>query len=152
LVGFTQAEVFYQRDARYAGKGNYNRYLGSFKIGFNGVFGFSTFPLQLMMWTGFAIALLSVLAILIVVGLKIWRGDDYPMGIPTVTVLVLFIGGVQLAGIGVLGEYVGRVYDEVRRRPMYIVDRAINLAVREPRGPRSGETSTIPEMSHELET
>ena len=61
------------------------------------------------------------------------------MGIPTITVLVLFIGGVQLAAVGVLGEYVGRIYEEVRRRPPYIVDRAVNVAVRAPRGPRSGK-------------
>ena len=70
--------------------------------------------------------------------MKLWHGDDYPMGIPTITVLVLFIGGVQLAAIGMLGEYVGRIYDEVRRRPLYIVERAVNAAVRDPRGPRSG--------------
>jgi dolichol-phosphate mannosyltransferase len=91
-----------------------------------------------MMWAGFAIAMLSALAILIVLGLKIAHGDEYPMGIPTITVLILFIGGVQLAAIGVLGEYVGRIYDEVRRRPIYIVERAVNVAVRDPRGPRSG--------------
>ena len=56
LVGFPQTEVMYERDARHAGAGNYNRYLGSLKIGFNGIFGFSTFPLQLMMWVGFSIA------------------------------------------------------------------------------------------------
>ena len=138
LVGFSQTEVMYERDARHAGAGNYNRYLGSLKIGFNGVFGFSTFPLQLMMWVGFSIAALSAFAIFVVIALKIALGDEYPMGIPTVTVLVLFIGGVQLAAVGVLGEYIGRIYDEVRRRPPYIVDRAINLTVRDPRGPRSG--------------
>ena len=138
LVGFSQTEVTYERDARHAGAGNYNRYLGSLKIGFNGIFGFSTFPLQVMMWTGFSIAALSALAILVVIALKIAQGDEYPMGIPTITVLVLFIGGVQLAAVGVLGEYIGRIYDEVRRRPPYIVDRAINVAVRDPRGPRSG--------------
>ena len=138
LVGFSQTEVTYERNARHAGAGNYNRYLGSLKIGFNGIFGFSTFPLQVMMWTGFSIAALSALAILVVIALKIAQGDEYPMGIPTITVLVLFIGGVQLAAVGVLGEYIGRIYDEVRRRPPYIVDRAINVAVRDPRGPRSG--------------
>ncbi len=138
LVGFPQAEVLYERDARQAGTGKYNRYLGSLKIGFNGIFGFSTFPLQIMMWAGFTIAMLSALAILVVVALKIWQGDEYPMGIPTVTVLVLFIGGVQLAAVGVLGEYVGRIYDEVRQRPMYIVERAVNVTVRDPHGPRSG--------------
>jgi glycosyltransferase involved in cell wall biosynthesis len=138
LVGFSQTEVVYERDARHAGAGNYNRYLGSLKIGFNGVFGFSTFPLQVMMWAGFSIATLSALAILVVIALKIVEGDEYPMGIPTITILVLFIGGVQLAAVGVLGEYIGRIYDEVRRRPLYIVDRAINVAVRDPRGPKSG--------------
>ena len=81
LVGFSQTEVLYARDARHAGPGNDSRYLGSLKIGFNGIFGFSTFPLQLMMWTGFAIATLSVLAIVVVVVLKIWLGSAYPMGI-----------------------------------------------------------------------
>jgi glycosyltransferase involved in cell wall biosynthesis len=138
LVGFPQTEVLYERDARHAGAGNYNRYLGSLKIGFNGIFGFSTFPLQMMMWTGFTIAALSAFAILVVTGLKIWFGDEYPMGIPTITVLVLFIGGVQLAAVGVLGEYIGRIYDEVRRRPLYIVEQAVNLDLRDPRGPRSG--------------
>lgn len=143
LVGFSQAEIMYDRDARHAGAGNYNRYLGSLKIGFNGIFGFSTFPLQLMMWTGFAIAALSAFAIFVVIVLKIIEGDEYPLGIPTITVLILFIGGVQLAAIGVLGEYIGRIYDEVRRRPPYIVDKAVNLVVRDPRGPRTG----IPQRS-----
>lgn len=142
LVGFRQTEVLYERDARFAGAGNYNRYLGSLKIGFNGIIGFSAFPLQIMMWSGFAIALLSAMAIPVVVALKLYWGDEYPVGLPTVTVVVLFLGGVQLASIGLLGEYVGRTYDEVRRRPMYIVDRAINVAVRDPRGPRSGGNST----------
>jgi len=141
VVGFPQAEVRYQRAPRHAGAGNYNRYLGSLKIGFNGIFGFSTFPLQLMMWTGFAIALASAFAILVVFGMKVWHGNEYPMGIPTITVLVLFIGGVQLAAVGVLGEYIGRIYDEVRRRPPYIIDQAVNMPVRDPRGPRSGDRS-----------
>ena len=143
LVGFRQTALEYQRDARLVGQGNYNRYLGSLKIGFNGLFGFSTFPLQFMMWTGFGIALLSVLGIFIVVALKVAYGDDYPLGIPTITVLVLFIGGVQLAAVGVLGEYIGRIYDEVRERPLYVVDRAFKLAVRDPRGPSSGGRPAI---------
>jgi glycosyltransferase involved in cell wall biosynthesis len=136
LVGFPQAQVVYARDERHAGVGNYNRVFGSLKIGFNGVFGFSTVPLQMMLWAGFAIAALSASAIFVVIGLKIIRGADYPLGIPTITVLVLFMGGVQLAAIGVLGEYIGRIYEEVRRRPLYIIQRAYNLALRQPRGPR----------------
>ena len=148
LVGFQQTAVNYQRDARLIGQGNYNRYLGSLKIGLNGLFGFSTFPLQFMMWTGFGIALLSVLGILFVVALKIVYGDDYPLGIPTITVLVLFIGGVQLTAVGVLGEYVGRIYDEVRQRPLYVVDRALNVPVRDPRGPMSGGRRVSDQMAN----
>jgi dolichol-phosphate mannosyltransferase len=147
LVGFSQTEVLYERDARQAGTGNYNRYLGSLKIGFNGIFGFSTVPLKMMMWTGFTIAVTSTLAIFIVIAMKIWHGDEYPMGIPTITILVLFIGGVQLTALGVLGEYVGRIYDEVRRRPLYIVERAVNAAVRDARGPRSGMGDILHEGS-----
>jgi dolichol-phosphate mannosyltransferase len=142
LVGYPQTEVLYERNARQIGAGNYNRYLGSLKVGFNGIFGFSTFPLQIMMWSGFVIALLSTIAILTVVALKIWFGSEYPMGVPTVMVLVLFIGGVQLASVGVLGEYIGRIYDEVRRRPQFIIDRAVNMQVKDPRGPRSGQWNT----------
>src|ERR1700722_3948068 len=138
MVGFRQTEVTYVRDERHEGQGHYNRYIGSLKIGFNGIIGFSPVPLQFMMWTGFGIATCSAVAIFIVIALKIIKGNQYPMGLPTVTVLVLFMGGVQLAAIGLLGEYMGRTYDEVRRRPMYIIDRAVNIAVRDARGPRSG--------------
>jgi dolichol-phosphate mannosyltransferase len=143
LVGFRQGEVIYKRDARLSGAGNYNRYLGSLKIGFNGIIGFSTKPLQIMMWTGFVIALLSLIGIATVFALKIIQGDAFPMGVPTITVLVLFMGGVQLAAVGVLGEYIGRIYEEVRRRPPYIVDRAANLPVIDPRGPRSALSASL---------
>ena len=139
LVGFPQTEVLYKRDARHVGAGNYNRYLGSLKIGLNGIIGFSRFPLQIMMWAGFLISLFSAVIIFVVTAIKIFFEDAYVLGVPTIIVLVLFLGGVQLASIGLLGEYVGRVYDEVRNRPLYIVDKAFNLAVRDPRGPRSGE-------------
>lgn len=148
LVGFPQTEVLYERHARFSGAGNYNRYLGSLKIGFNGVFGFSKVPLQMMMWTGFLTAAFSILAIIYVIALKLWLGDDYPLGIPTVTVLVLLIGGVQLAGIGVLGEYIGRIYDDVRQRPLFIVDRAVNARVREPRGAGSGSPQSSAGLPH----
>ncbi len=138
LVGFRQTFVEYERDARHSGDGNYNRYLGSLKIGFNGVFGFSTFPLSFLLWLGFGILLFSLLAIVYMIVIKLVIGIDYPLGVPTITVLVLFLGGVQLMAVGVLGEYIGRIYDEVRRRPLFIVDRAFNAAVRDRRGPDSG--------------
>jgi len=148
LVGFPQSEVVYHRDARHSGAGNYNRYLGSLKIGFNGVFGFSTFPLQAMIWTGFAIAAISALIAIGVIIAKLVVGADYPMGIPTITVLVLFMGGVQLTAIGVLGEYIGRIYEEVRQRPLYIVERTLNVNVRSRTGRarRAGDYSASADL------
>jgi dolichol-phosphate mannosyltransferase len=129
LVGFRQAAVLYDRDPRHAGTGNYNRHLGSLKIGLNGVIGFSTMPLSFLLWLGLAIAGFSLVLIVAMAIAKLIFLADYPLGIPTITVLVLFLGGVQLIGIGILGEYLGRVYEEVRRRPRYIVDRVCNLHV-----------------------
>jgi glycosyltransferase involved in cell wall biosynthesis len=144
LVGFPQTEILFARAARNVGAGNYNRYIGSIKIGFDGIFGFSTAPLRTMVWTGFAIAALSAVAILVMLFLKIWHGSEYyPMGIPTITILILFMGGVQLTAVGVLGEYIGRIYDEVRRRPLYIIEHAVNCDVRDARGPNTGGTIAL---------
>jgi glycosyltransferase involved in cell wall biosynthesis len=143
LVGYRQTAIEYHRDPRLAGTGKYNRYLGSLKIAFNGLFGFSTTPLQVSLWTGVSIAVISVLLILYILFTKLVLDQDYPLGIPTITVLVLFIGGVQLISVGIIGEYIGRIYDEVRRRPHYIVERAQNVAVRDRRGPNSGNHQSV---------
>jgi polyisoprenyl-phosphate glycosyltransferase len=134
FVGFPQGQFEYDRDARFSGHGKYNRYIGSIHIGFNGLFGFSTIPLQAMIWCGCVLALISALGVVVMFVLKIMKGDEYPMGIPTITILLLFLGGVQLVSTGIIGEYIGRIYEEVRARPQYIVDRAIGLEVRSPRG------------------
>jgi len=129
VVGFRQSFVEFDRDSRLKGSGKYNRYLGSIKIGLNGVFGFSTFPLSVVMWFGFWLAFLCVIAVGIIFFTKFALGQNYPLGIPTITVLVLFLGGVQMIAIGIVGEYVGRVYDEVRHRPHYIVEEAVNVDI-----------------------
>lgn len=138
LVGFKQTFVDYDRQPRLSGTGNYNRLTGSFKIGFNGLFGFSSYPLSLMLWSGFIMAGLSTLLIISTIASKFLLHKNYPLGIPTVTILVLLMGGVQLMSIGILGEYIGRIYDEVRRRPMYIIDQAFNVNVQNSRGPNKG--------------
>jgi len=147
LVGFPQSEVLYHRDARARGISKYNRLIGTIRYQINGIFCFTTLPLRMMMWVGFAIALLSGVGIFVTIALKIIQGNKYPIGVPTIIVLVLFIGGVQLTAVGVIGEYIGRIYDEVRRRPMYIVERAINVTVRDPRGPNSGQAERRNEIS-----
>ena len=119
-AGFRQSHVDYDRDERACGAGKYNRFLGSMRIALNGVIGFSSMPLSAMMWGGTLVALVSGLAALsaILTGASGWA---------PVSLTVLFVGGVQLAGIGLLGEYVGRIYEEVRQRPRYIIERAVNV-------------------------
>ncbi len=132
FVGFPHSFIEYDRDARAYGKGNYNRYLGSLKIGFNGLIGFSNFMLNAMLLTGLAItAGCFMLAAGIVISRFVFE-VDYPVGTPTIIILILFMGGVQLISVGVLGQYVGRVYDEVKGRPPFIVDRAVNLSALTP--------------------
>ena len=126
VVGFNQCIIPFDRPARFAGDTNYNRFLGSLRIGFNGVFGFSSYALTLSTMAGFSIAGVSFLLGLIYLILKL-GGHNFPIGNPTIVILVLFMGGIQLISIGILGEYIGRIYEEVRQRPKYIVDRVEGL-------------------------
>jgi glycosyltransferase involved in cell wall biosynthesis len=126
FVGFNQTFVEFDRQERVAGGSNYPRYFGSIKIGLNGIIGFSTALLTATLFAGIAIAAAALLIGAYVVVMKLGFHEDYPLGFPTITLLVALLGGVQLVAIGILGEYVGRVYDEVKGRPAYIVDRFFN--------------------------
>jgi glycosyltransferase involved in cell wall biosynthesis len=121
LVGFRQTAILFDRPPRFSGQGNYNRFLGSLRIGFNGLFCFSNYALTLSTQAGFVIALCSFLLGLAYAVLKIF-GFPFPLGNPTIVILVLFLGGVQLISIGILGEYMGRIYEEVKQRPRFIID------------------------------
>ncbi|MEE8573921.1 MAG: glycosyltransferase family 2 protein [Thermodesulfobacteriota bacterium] len=125
-VGFKQASILYDRDERAHGKGNYNRFTGSFKIGLNGLISFSTRPLQLMSVAGMFVAGFSFLLGAWYVFQKV-VGFDVTPGLSTTVLVVTFFAGVQLFSLGLMGEYIGRIYDEVKRRPMYIIDRKINM-------------------------
>ena len=126
FVGFKQAFVEYDREKRFAGKGKYNKFSGSLKIGFNGLIGFSSKPLFFMSVSGFLIALLSFLLGFWCVIQKITDINLTP-GLTTTVILISFFAGIQLLGLGLLGEYVGRIYDEVKKRPKYILDKKINF-------------------------
>lgn len=129
-VGFKQSFIEYDRDERYAGKGNYNRFTGSLKIGLNGLISFSSRPLFMMSLAGFALAGLSFLLGAWYVFQKL-AGIDLTPGLSTTVLVVSFFAGVQLLGLGLIGEYVGRIYDEVKRRPLYILDRQVNFGKQE---------------------
>jgi glycosyltransferase involved in cell wall biosynthesis len=123
VVGFRQTSVLFDRPKRFEGKGNYNRFLGSLRIGFNGIFCFSTYALTLSTMLGFVIAGFSFLLMAIYLFYKI-MGWEILWGNPTLVILISFLGGIQLISVGILGEYIGRIYEEVRQRPRFIVDRA----------------------------
>jgi polyisoprenyl-phosphate glycosyltransferase len=127
FVGFKQAAVVYSRDARLTGTGNYNRLIGSLRIGVNGLVGFSSRPLQVMSMAGFVVAAISFLIGIWYVVQKI-AGFSITPGLPTTVLVVSFFSGVQLLALGVVGEYIGRIYDETKRRPMYIVDKKVNFS------------------------
>ena len=126
FVGYSQSYIEYDRDERHAGKSKYNKFLGSLKIGLNGLIGFSSRPLFLTSVLGFIIALLSFI-------LGVWylfqkiSGINLTPGLTTTVILISFFAGVQLLGLGLIGEYVGRIYDEVKKRPKYILDKKINF-------------------------
>jgi len=118
-VGFKQIAVYYDRDPRKLGQTNWN-YWKLWNFAIDGVTSFSRMPLQVWSYAGLAIALLAM-------GYGCWMvlrtllfGIDLP-GYASLMTAVLFLGGVQLIGMGVLGEYLGRIFEEVKRRPLYLV-------------------------------
>ena len=118
-VGFRQVGVPYTRAARFAGVTKYP-FKKMLKLALNAITGFSYFPLQLATYVGFVAAGLSILAIPVVIGMRL-TGYSAFLGQATTLIAVLFLGGVQLLSLGVLGEYIGRLYDEAKGRPLYIV-------------------------------
>ena len=118
-VGFRQTGVPYRRAARFAGQTKYPL-RKMLKFAFDAITSFSYLPLQLATYLGFAAALLSILAIPVVIILR-QSGMQAFLGQATTLIAVLFLGGVQLISLGILGEYIGRLYDEAKGRPLYIL-------------------------------
>jgi dolichol-phosphate mannosyltransferase len=125
-VGFRQTGVSYVREERYAGVTHYP-FRKMFKFALDAITGFSYAPLQMATYLGFAIAALSALAALLVVYARLFMGATPFYGQATTLVAVLFLGGVQLITLGIIGEYLGRIYDEVKGRPLYIVREALGF-------------------------
>ena len=118
-VGFKQATVFYDRHPRFAGKTKWN-YWRLWNFAIDGIVSFSSAPLKVSSYLGLFIALMAfVYALFLVVRTAIY-GIDLP-GYASLMVVVLFLGGIQLITLGVIGEYLGRIYAETKGRPLYIV-------------------------------
>ena len=119
-VGYRQIGVPYDRKERFAGITKYT-FKKMLKFALNAITGFSYFPLQLATYIGFIAAGLSILAIPVVAVLRLTSSAAF-LGQATTLVAVLFLGGVQLICLGILGEYIGRIYDEVKGRPLYVLN------------------------------
>jgi glycosyltransferase involved in cell wall biosynthesis len=118
-VGFNIAYVEYSRPRRIAGKTKFN-FWKLWNLALEGITSFSTLPLRIFMYFGFIVSTLSVLFAIFILVRVIIYGIDVP-GYASLIIAITFIGGLQLLGIGVLGEYLGRTYIESKRRPLYIV-------------------------------
>jgi glycosyltransferase involved in cell wall biosynthesis len=139
-IGFTSAAVSYERDARHAGETKYTL-SKMLRFSLDAIASFSHLPLQAATVLGFIFSLVAFMAIPVVLLLKIL--GSYLPGFSTITVVILLLGGIQLIAVGIIGEYVGRIYDEVKRRPLYLVRERRNIADHEapdPAAPEHAET------------
>lgn len=141
-VGFRQIGVNYRRAARYGGVTKYP-FRKMVRLALNAITSFSYFPLQVATYAGFFCAGIAILAIPVVVYLRM-NGIPQLTGQATTLIAVLFLGGVQLISLGILGEYIGRLYDEAKGRPLYIVRTAPQEAV----PPMQGKEVALSEEGH----
>jgi dolichol-phosphate mannosyltransferase len=121
-VGFRQIGIEYERAERYAGETKYPL-RKMIRLATSAITGFSHVPLQLATIVGFILATVSLIGIVLTIILRL-SGSSFFLGQATTLVSVLFLGGVQLIFLGIIGEYLGRIYDEVKQRPLYIISRA----------------------------
>lgn len=126
-VGYRQTGIPYERDERKAGRSKYSQLTGSLRIGLNGIVAFSSRPLTLATVMGFLSAGISLLIGLLYVGGKLLFGASMETGMAPIFLMVTFLGGIQLISLGIMGEYIGRIYEEVRDRPKYMIARQVNF-------------------------
>ncbi len=120
-IGFPQKSIGYERDARYAGNTKFN-YWRLWNFSLEGITSHSSAPLKVATYIGFLIALAAFLYAIFVLVKTLLFGDPVK-GYPSLAILILFLGGVQLIFIGMIGEYLGRTYNESKRRPLYFINK-----------------------------
>jgi glycosyltransferase involved in cell wall biosynthesis len=128
-LGFSQAAVPYRRAARAAGETKYSLFK-MLRFATDGIVSFSILPLRLATWVGFAASGIALLGILITVVERLMGVEGLVKGWASILVAILFIGGVQLICMGIIGEYVGRIYGESKRRPLYVVRERMGFQAR----------------------
>lgn len=135
--GFRQIGLVYERQARAAGDAKYN-FFKLMKLARDGIFSFSTVPLSLLAQAGVWISAISFLGIIWVLVTKIFsgffskHGFSPTQGFTTIVIVILFLGGIQMMSLGILGEYIGRIYDEVKRRPPWVIQNSAGIEPKTP--------------------
>jgi glycosyltransferase involved in cell wall biosynthesis len=119
-IGFRQTGVQYERERRFAGTTKYT-WAKLIKLAVNGLLSFSAIPLRIATAFGFMISFFSLLAIIVVLYFKLFTDEAIPGWTATV-IPILFLGGIQLLSVGILGEYIAQIFDEVKQRPVYLVN------------------------------
>lgn len=119
-IGFNKKEILFDRKPRAAGETKWN-YLKLFNLALEGVTSFTTFPLRISTILGSVVSIFSIVYMFVVlIKSLIWK--DPVKGYPSMMVIILFLGGVQLISLGIIGEYIGRIFNETKYRPLYIID------------------------------
>lgn len=126
LIGYQFEVVYFDRPPRKYGKTKYNKFFGSIPIALDGIVGFSTSLLNLSIYLGIFLGGLATLIAVSYAALKIY-GVAFPIGNPTIVSIVLFMGAFNLISIGIVGMYVGRIAEDVKKRPRYIVKNRVNF-------------------------
>lgn len=121
-VGYRQIGIPYERKARFAGVSKFGTVRKMLPFAMNAITSFSYVPLQIATYLGFVIAAVSAVGIMAVIGIRLFTPHAELTGQATTLAVVLFLGGVQLICLGIIGEYLGRIYDEVKNRPLYLID------------------------------
>ena len=125
-TGFKAAGVEFLRAPRFAGKSNYN-YFKLIKLAIDSIASFSTAPLKIATWLGLTVAIAAILWIAVVLWQYFFLPGYRPVGFTFLYISILLLGGVQISLMGIIGEYLARIYEEVQRRPIYIVDQLVNF-------------------------
>ena len=128
VVGFSTKLLPFDRQARAAGKTKYLPITGGIGIGFNGVISFSNFLLNAITAAGTVLSMGAIIMAFVLTAAKQFGWYDFAAGVATLTVIVLFLGGAQLMALGVIGSYISRIYDEVKMRPRFIVERSLGFS------------------------
>jgi glycosyltransferase involved in cell wall biosynthesis len=127
-IGFPSKPLLYHRDARVAGETKWN-YWNLWNFAIEGITSFTVAPLKVSTYLGMSIAMLAFLYSVFVIWKAVVFGDPVK-GYPSLMAVILFLGGVQLISVGLLGEYVGRIFNEVKGRPLYLVNRVLESQLR----------------------